>query len=421
MPARPSIFISSTIYDFRDLRSALKYTLGELGCQVLASEHNDFPVDVSAPSYDACLKGIDQSQWFILLIGSRVGGWFNHAEKISITRQEYRHAYERALAGKIRILPFVRREIWDIAEDRKELEKWLLKEHHDVIEGSDDHKAITYHPGKAMSDAETIMGFLDEVRRIPEMKAARGGSGFPPFNWVFTLSGFRDVIEVVQREVGYDFRPARAAVIHNLCSELAENARNLLTPTTGGDRIVTWVEQHLTVKSASDFFYGRVELSSREMYNILVFKELCCLGYTHRAIDGAISSGEFLGYDTSTRRIGSTKIHSLLVALRRRMDALMAEESGLHRDAFLRLLEHSPATSKSLNERERGIVARALFARDRAVDIINISRALMFALKDNDMRYVEALELGSLHPSGRDQEPTAAQAERWLLEKASST
>jgi hypothetical protein len=36
MPAqRPKVFISSTIYVFRDLRSALKYWLEELGYDVL--------------------------------------------------------------------------------------------------------------------------------------------------------------------------------------------------------------------------------------------------------------------------------------------------------------------------------------------------------------------------------------------------
>lgn len=422
MLARPSIFISSTIYDFRDLRSALKYTLEDLGCQVLASEHNDFPVDVSAPSYDACLKGIDQSQWFILLIGSRVGGWFNQADKISITRQEYRHAYGRALEGKIRILPFVRREIWDVAEDRKELAKWLLKEHHDTVERSVDHKSITFHPGKAMTDAEAIMAFLDEVRRVPEMKAVQDGRGFPPFNWVFTLSGFRDVIEVVQREIGHDFRPARTAVIHNLCAELVDNATNLLVSLDKGGRIVTWMEKYLTKKSASDFFNKKIELSGKEIQEVLTFMMLCCGsgGYRFRAMDSAISSGEFLIYDTSTRRIQPTKLHSLLVALRRRMDILMMKMDGPLGDEFVKLRARPPASSSTLNYIERGIVTQAMFARNRAVDVLNISRALMLALKGGDMTAAESLKVPPLQPAGHDPDPTAAQAEQWLMETATT-
>ena len=43
----PTVFICSTIYDFQDLRSAIKYFLERQGCRVLASEFNDFakPLD----------------------------------------------------------------------------------------------------------------------------------------------------------------------------------------------------------------------------------------------------------------------------------------------------------------------------------------------------------------------------------------
>ena len=53
---RPKIFISSTIYDFRDLRSALKYHLEALGFDVQLSEKNDFYKEFNINSYKACLK-----------------------------------------------------------------------------------------------------------------------------------------------------------------------------------------------------------------------------------------------------------------------------------------------------------------------------------------------------------------------------
>jgi len=44
---KPKIFISSTIYDFQDLRSSLKYWLSELGFSVQLSEYSDFEEDSS--------------------------------------------------------------------------------------------------------------------------------------------------------------------------------------------------------------------------------------------------------------------------------------------------------------------------------------------------------------------------------------
>ena len=93
MRKKPRILISSTIYDFRDLRSSLKYWLEEYGFDVKLSEFNDFEKGFDKNSYDACLKAIHNCDYFILLLGSRTGGYYNIREKISITRKEYQEAY----------------------------------------------------------------------------------------------------------------------------------------------------------------------------------------------------------------------------------------------------------------------------------------------------------------------------------------
>jgi uncharacterized protein DUF4062 len=111
---KPTVFVCSTIYDFRDLRSALKLWLEEYGYEVLLSEFNDFPQLPDQNSYTSCLQAIDQSDFFILFIGSRVGGWYDQANRVSITRMEYRYAYERFKQGKLRLIVLVRKEVWDI-------------------------------------------------------------------------------------------------------------------------------------------------------------------------------------------------------------------------------------------------------------------------------------------------------------------
>ena len=78
----PRIFISSTIYDFRDLRSCLKFYFERYGYQVQLSEFNDFRKKLDLSSYDACFDSIQSSDYFILLIGARVGGFFNKTDKI---------------------------------------------------------------------------------------------------------------------------------------------------------------------------------------------------------------------------------------------------------------------------------------------------------------------------------------------------
>ena len=133
---RPTIFISSTIYDFRDMRSAIKEHLESNGCRVLASEFNDFTKPLDKHSYEACLAAIEQADFFLLLIGTRVGGWYDKTKRVSITQQEYRTAYSLAKSDRLRLLSFVRAEVWDHRESAKELERFPLSLKHSLSFGS---------------------------------------------------------------------------------------------------------------------------------------------------------------------------------------------------------------------------------------------------------------------------------------------
>jgi hypothetical protein len=192
---RPTIFLSSTIYDFRDLRSAIKDHLEENGCRVLASDYNDFTKPLDVHSYQACLNTIQQADYFLLLIGTRVGGWYDPANRVSITQQEYRTAYQLAQDGKIKLLSFVREEVWNFRQSSKELSKHLegLSELDDEIRNK-----IKSRPKVFASDSDFIISFIDEVSRNKETTEALKGKGaFPIGNWVHPFTRFSDIRDVV--------------------------------------------------------------------------------------------------------------------------------------------------------------------------------------------------------------------------------
>jgi hypothetical protein len=192
---RPTIFISSTIHDFRDMRSAIKDHLESNGCRVLASEFNDFTKPLDQYTYQACLDTIPQADFFLLLIGTRVGGWVDEANRITITRQEYRTAYALAQSGKIRLLTFVRDEVWTHRQDVKELKKYLegLTELDDSI-----RKKIAAYPNSMADDSDFIGSFIEEVSRNKETAdAARGKGAMPVGNWIHPFKGFSDIRDVV--------------------------------------------------------------------------------------------------------------------------------------------------------------------------------------------------------------------------------
>lgn len=73
MNLQPTIFISSIISEFYDLRGALKYFLGKSGFGVLMSEEPDFGADCDKNSLDNCKGRIESSDYYLLIIGTRPG------------------------------------------------------------------------------------------------------------------------------------------------------------------------------------------------------------------------------------------------------------------------------------------------------------------------------------------------------------
>lgn len=209
---RPTFFLSSTIYDFSDLRSAVKYFLEQQGCVVLASEYNDFSKPIEPHSYQACFEAILNADYFVLFIGSRVGGWYDPANFISITQQEYREAYKLQKSGKLKIINFVRSEVWQLKEDRVALIKYLIEL--DIDPGKKEQ--IANHPSKALSNAEFIINFINEVGRNEETKKALVGEcEFPTGNWLHTFQTFKDIIDVLQTLV-FLGQPIESAVLKKL-------------------------------------------------------------------------------------------------------------------------------------------------------------------------------------------------------------
>ena len=237
---KPSIFISSTVHDFRDLRSALKYYLEELGYVVNMSEFNDFQREPDANSYQACLNTVKESDYYVLLIGSRTGGPYTVTSKTSITQEEYRTAYESAKAGKTRIFAFVRSEIWTVKEDRKELAKLLQDEFLKTGELTPEASMeIAQHSSKFATDAERIFGFIDEVCRVQEMKEAiKGTAPFPPANWIHQFNTFRDIVDCLRVQLNIGEHLESRKTRENLKSELLGNLAVMCTKGVLQNRVL---------------------------------------------------------------------------------------------------------------------------------------------------------------------------------------
>lgn len=299
---RPRVFISSTIYDFHDLRSALKYWLEESGYEVLMSESCDFEKDSSKNSYDACLETIKECDYFVLLIGGRVGGWYD--ESTSITRKEYQIAYESAQDGRIkRMIPFVRQHIWDVLEDRKALIKTL--EDLDIQENGlpVGKRLVAYHDSKLIKDAEHIMTFLDEVTRKDDFK--KGDK--PRFNWINSFTSFEDIVNVLNIELNLKVDMARRVAERNIKTALARNLSNLTEKSKDGI-IATFIgfesirnkliaERKAAIANLSmDYQIAIEQKESQNIFEAAMFYKVGVQELDSTIFEDAVKSGNFMTY-----------------------------------------------------------------------------------------------------------------------------
>lgn len=325
--SKPRVFVSSTIYDFRDLRSALKFWLEDLGYDIQMSDYADFGKPLDINSYEACFRTIDTCDYFVLLIGSRVGGLYSKPDKISITRAEYRHAYKRFLQQKLILVPFVRRELWDIREDRKGLENYLRNDFQDTKElDSAEIDEIVKHESKFVTDAAAIFSFIDEVARADEMKAAiKAGTGYPKGNWIHVFDTFRDVVAALGQSIGVTTNLRRRSLLANLKHEIKNNLREFLEPNkdTKHLELKNWeYVRSLMVPQLNRDFSGESTIDVPTMNSFCIL----CLAHTVRQLettflDEALRSGEFLDYDRDADAYYVGPMQAMLISLRDAIDS----------------------------------------------------------------------------------------------------
>jgi len=422
----PKIFISSTIYDFRDLRSSLKFYFEKYDYEVQLSEFNDFKKKLDINSYQACLDSIETSDYFLLFIGSRVGGYFDKTADITITQKEYQTAYEKAKVGKLKLLVFVREDIWNIKTDRKSIEKFIKTEFIEAKEIDEkDVDKIIHHPSDFITDADKIFNFIDEVCRKEEMKTAiyKGGE-YPKNNWVHPFKNFKDIIDVINNEFKLNSPIDELTLRRNLKNELVSNAQNLLRKHKGKiSKSTDWAQ------------YGRASIS-KELNNTSTMKYKYFKWLTMYAVTGpknktkiryyfiekAIASGLFLKFNISVNTFEDTDISNYLLTLRNKMSEFIYL-SKIATEYSLKLTEKYEYLKTCPNETDVTLNNWDLFPFlclcDCAEDIITLSKAF-FNYLEGDSTAFDYVSLCPLSPFEgesirlNDENLTAEETINWL-------
>jgi len=178
MNPQPTIFISSIISEFYDLRGALRYFLGKSGFRVLMSEEADFGADSGLDSLDNCKNQIEKSDYYMLLIGDKSGYTFDlDGNKTSVTFEEFRHYIKLVQEGKkLNFIAFVRSKTWVnyVAKDTTKIDQIQIDFIEELINNSlfEDHKIGRWrYSFDKFSDIITVLEtnqnglFLDSTRK----------------------------------------------------------------------------------------------------------------------------------------------------------------------------------------------------------------------------------------------------------------
>ena len=112
------VFVSSTCYELRDLRAAVRAWLKQLGLAPLMSDEGGFPHVDGMPPYATCLRALEECPLVIVVIDRRYGASFQdwgpypQFAGCSPTHAELRHALD---LGK-RVLVYVHDDVWNFYE-----------------------------------------------------------------------------------------------------------------------------------------------------------------------------------------------------------------------------------------------------------------------------------------------------------------
>lgn len=71
--ARPRVFVSSTHYDLKHLRSSIENFIEQLGYEPVLSEKDSIAYLPDAPLDESCYREARNSDIFVLIVGGRYG------------------------------------------------------------------------------------------------------------------------------------------------------------------------------------------------------------------------------------------------------------------------------------------------------------------------------------------------------------
>lgn len=108
--AKPRVFVSSTCYDLKELRSQIREFINNYGYDAVLSEYGDIFFEYGAHPQDACFIEVAKCHMFLLIVGNTYGSFYHNSDVIkpaSVTMKEFEEALDKNIPKHIFINRFV--------------------------------------------------------------------------------------------------------------------------------------------------------------------------------------------------------------------------------------------------------------------------------------------------------------------------
>lgn len=367
---KPRVFVSSTIYDFLDLRSALKFWLEELGLEVQMSEYTDFERRPEQGTFESCFSTIEGSDYYVLLVGGRKGSEF--MDGVSVTQQEYRVAAELAKQGRIKPVIFVRAEVATALSERRTIGKALEET---GVDPAPAHRTAS----RTLEHPEFVQSFLEEIERTEFER--QGGYGPAGTMWYYRFSNFSHLADALRVNLLLQRSVRQQALLANLKWELEENIGQLCEKR--GNRVLPftrWLAStHSRITLSTENVDRDILLSARQANDTFGFWTFLPTADKLRqsALQEVLLSGAFLIFDQPSRRLIASPVfnamQSLHSALKSYGDVSAVVRSRIEARSALHLSVLAKADASIAGENLLWLYA----AHDRMQDVVRLSFALL--------------------------------------------
>ena len=388
---RPRVFVSSTIVDFRDLRSAIKFWLEELGLQVRLSEFNDFVRRPEHDTFSSCFAAIEECHYFVLLVGGRKGSLYT--EGVSVTQQEYRIAVELAKQGRISLVILVRDEVMTALRERRSLSESLGQEQ------------IRTEQSKTLEDPPFTEQFIKEIEQTEFRARGEDPSGS---TWIYRFSNFRDVADALRNNLRLYGSVPRQTLLANLRWELIGNISAMVVkrndmPFPG----YWWIEDvRNTVKltpSSGDMPIHLTEDQASKLITFVVTGAPSDSSLRTAALRDAISSREFLYYDQASGRLEPTPELEVMYSLLGQIESYQSAYRWWWQSQLNRVVEQLRFGIRHRNAQIGELDLLFVFGfHDRLVNVMRLSISLLDYIAEPQLG-IAAPDLIESSPYGKEE------------------